>query len=66
MQKALDMALKGLELMGVRFPENEDEQEKEFLEDIKLLQEKITFKNISNLLNLPDCTDSEQLMIFQL
>lgn len=66
MPTALTMALKGLELLGISFPEDEKEQEKAFLDDIEELQKKITIDNISDLYNLKDCTDKEQLMIFKL
>lgn len=65
MPEALNMALKGLNLLGIVLPEDEKEQELAFLADIKTLQEKMTLNNLGDLL-CADCSDKVQLSIFKL
>lgn len=66
MPEALEAALEGLELLGVSFPKTEEEQEQVFMDDIKCFTQRINLDNVRDLLNLPECTDSVQLMIFKL
>lgn len=66
MPEALEAALEGLELLGVSFPKTEEDQEQAFLADIECFKERVTLDNVGELLNLPICTDTVQLMIFKL
>ena len=67
MATALKMLFHGLRLLGIDLPEDPDEQKREFLEDIKILNDKIgKLPHVSQLANLPDCKDPTQLHIFKL
>lgn len=66
MTEALEAALEGLKLLGVSFPKTEEEQEREFLADIKCFTERVNLSNVRDLVNLPECTDTVQLMTFKL
>ena len=67
MASALKMLFHGLRLLGIDLPEDPDEQKQEFLEDIKILNDKVgKLPHVSQLANLPDCKDPTQLHIFKL
>ena len=61
------MVFYGLRLLGIDLPENPEDQKSEFLEDIRILNERVgKLPHISHLANLPDCKDPIQLNIFKL
>ena len=67
MATAMQMVFQGLRLLGIDLPEDPDEQKREFLEDIKILNEKVgRLPHVSQLADLPDCKDPIQLNIFKL